>query len=556
VDDVLNSIWDVLDGFTLRTYNITTAADLSAEIGDRIKIKDYQGNYTYSWITTNSFKLAAQIIQCNAQPPNRTLIKRYSKEVKAAVEVARKQSVQLISTYDQSVQRLNKLVEQSMGAFSDYEDSANGGRIYYISNMPITKNSSGHCVFTSGSIVWRMAGDVFSVSNDGGVTWQNGYDPQTGELIVNVLSAIGIQAEWIRTGTLTVGGATGGTEYPTIEVYDASDNLIVEINRNGITMHSGVISSPDFVAGTSLDPYAVAGMGIDVNQKYIQSPQFAIDEYGAYFKGTVQITGDYEIGTNNFRFIPYDYNITSSFAIKFTVSGEPSGTSTASVDWHKFELVSGTWTETVINQGTETFTDDCTITCPAVGSNGQDYLQISVTSSNTVKASLHNTTLAYVGRDGFRGRLEGQFVGHSESNAGKIAGFTYGAGTTKSYVGQDIEGLFTTTDGFEFSMKDGFSRPNGSLIKLYDNVYNLGNAGGMFTFFKSDSQGGGANSNSIKIDGYNKTITKCDSNGNPEGTVLWNDGTVYTNSRVTASTTDITAGTTQLPTGDLYLVYE
>lgn len=254
VSNVLNLIWSTgyLKDFTLRTFNITTASDLAAEIGDRCKIKDYKGNYVYSWITTNSFKLAAHLVQCNAQPPNRTLVKRYSSEVKSAVEVARKQSLELISNYDLSVQRLNKLVEQSMGAFSEYEDAPNGGRVYYISNMPITK-SGGTCSFETGSTVYRMAGDVFSVSTDGGITWQNGYDPSTGELIVNVLSAIGINFDWARGGTLTLGGYGNGNGVMSIQ--NASNAEKVRGDNTGIKVGDTTGSKIHMTTTGHLDYY-------------------------------------------------------------------------------------------------------------------------------------------------------------------------------------------------------------------------------------------------------------------------------------------------------------
>jgi hypothetical protein len=556
VSDVLNSIWDVLENFTLRTFNVTTASDLSAEIGDRIKVKDYQGNYVYSWVTTNSFKLASHIMQCNAVPPNRTLIKRYSKEVKAAVEEARKQSKELISSYDESVQRLNQLVERSMGAFSDYEDSPNGGRIFYISNMPITKDpDTGICSFESGSIVWRMAGDVFSVSRDGGITWVNGYDPSTGELIVNVLSAIGIQAEWVRTGTLYVGGSTGGTEYPTIEVYDANDNLIVEINRNGITMHKGIISSPDY-AEVSGATYSTTGMKLDVLNKILRSPYFSIDTNGAYFRGTIQITGDVEVSRGSFR--PTDYYIATDFYLQFSQAEGYEGTGTVVIKRHNFVQEGGVWVETTSTVDTITLVDDTpelsTVLDHTCGQNGKDYYEFDITSSSIVTILAKDLSLAYVGTEGFRGFLQGIFEGYLKTNVGEIAGFRYGQGTGGTYAGEN--GGFVDADGYNFSMRDGFGRRNGALLRLYDNVFNLGNSDGHFVFFKSDSHGGGADGAAIHVDSNNLNIFKTDNNHVVTGSILWNDGTVYTNSRVTASTTDITAGSTQLPTGDIYLVYE
>ena len=553
VSSVLNSIWDVLEGFTLHTFNITTASDLSAEIGDKCKILDYQGNYTYSWITNNSFKLAAHNVQCNAETPTRTLTKRYSSEVKAAVEVARKQSKELISNYDLSVQRLNKLVEQSMGAFSDYEDSPNGGRIYYISNMPITKDQYGVCHFESGSIVFRMAGDVFSVSRDGGLTWVNGYDPSTGELVINVLNAIGINAEWIRTGTLTVGGATSGTQHPTIEVFDASDNLIVEINRNGITMHKGIISSPDYaeVAGNT---YSTTGMKIDVLNKILRSPYFAIDSNGAYFRGTIQITGDIELGTGSLRLRPTDYYLAVDFRLQFQASEGYEGSSTVTVVRHYFTESGGTWTEQTETTCTVSLTDDEPGITPVeldhtVGQNGKDYYAVDVTSSSTITTTIKNAILAYVGTDGLRGFLEGIFKGYMETDSGMISGFKYGNAIGSSWAGMSSQGLFMTDSGYEFSMMGGFGRPNGAALKLFDNVFNFGTSDGRFRFYQSDSQGGGDDPYSIDIQTGSTEIAikKYDNNHQLTGKVLWD-------SDIQVSTLD--SPPVNLPNGHLFLVYE
>jgi hypothetical protein len=239
VNTILNSIWDVLEGFTLRIFNLTTASDLAVEIGDKCKIKDYKGNYIYSWVTLNTFKTANHSVQCNAEPPNRQLVTRYSKTVQSAVEEARKAAEEEISNYDLSVQEFNKLTEQAMGAYTDFEDRPTGGRYYYLSNMPITKNpTTGVCSFEPNSIVYRMAGDVFSVSRDGGITWVNGYDPTTGKLIVNVLDAIGINFDWARGGTLTLGGYGNGSGI--LSILNSSNVEKVRGDNTGIKVGSNV----------------------------------------------------------------------------------------------------------------------------------------------------------------------------------------------------------------------------------------------------------------------------------------------------------------------------
>ena len=211
VNSVLNLIWDVLENFKLRTFNLTTTSNYPAEVGDCCVIKDYKGNYIVSWITINSFKFASHQLQCNAIAPTRTLTKRYSKIVQAAVEEARQAAGQVISNYDLAVQMMNSLAVNAMGGYEEYEDLPTGGRVWYLSNMPITKDATtGVCTFESGSTVYKKSGSGFFVSRDGGTTWVNGYDMSTGELVVNVLDAIGINFDWARGGTLTLGGLLNG----------------------------------------------------------------------------------------------------------------------------------------------------------------------------------------------------------------------------------------------------------------------------------------------------------------------------------------------------------
>lgn len=229
VNTVLNLIWDVLEDFTLRTFNVTCASDLAVEVGDCCALKDYKGNIVYSWVTNNVFSFSNHQVRCDAIPPTRALTTQYSKTVKAAVDASRKVTEEQISNYDVMVQELNRLTNEAMGGFSNYEDSPTGGRYYYVSNQPITKNpTTGVCSFAPNSIVFKLAGDVLSVSRDGGQTWVNGYDPTTGTLLVNVLDAIGINAEWIKAGQ--------------IEAARMATNVITAINAPKTTTKKGYLT--------------------------------------------------------------------------------------------------------------------------------------------------------------------------------------------------------------------------------------------------------------------------------------------------------------------------
>lgn len=206
VNDVLNLIWDVLEGFTFRTFKVTTLTDLSAEVGDKCVLTNGKGDTYISYITNNAFGLNGHDAECDAVTQSRSLTKRYSKEVKSVIEEARQEAQDVVSDYDVTVQMMNNLAVNAMGAYQAYEDLPTGGRVYYLSNSPITTDSQG-IKFVEHSTVFKVSGDGFYVAQDATTrpstsTWVNGYNIQTGQLVVNVLNAIGINADWIKTGTI------------------------------------------------------------------------------------------------------------------------------------------------------------------------------------------------------------------------------------------------------------------------------------------------------------------------------------------------------------------
>lgn len=436
VTTVLNLIWDILQGFKIRTFDITALPDITPEIGDSVAIS-YKGNMVYSYLTNFTFTPSLCTASLGAETPTRNLTTRYSQNVQAAIEVARTETEKRISDYDLAVQEMNNLAIHAMGAYQDYEELPTGGRIYYLSNKPITKDAQGQCHFETGSSVFKTTGDGLFVSTDGGQTWVNGYNTQTGELIVNVLYTIGLHADWIFTGTLTVGGSNVRTTNPEIVVKDSQNNVICTINSNGIIMGKGYIASSDYQDTTPVSPYSQAGMKIDVNNKYVKSPYFGFDEQGAHLKGEIEatsghigaarITSDaitirgrlpiFE-GSGEFKFYPYDYKLHENFHL-FIVRTSGTGTT----------LVTITYSET--GQGrTYNITDDepiisideydSTVGMPP----DRDYYLIEV-SNGTVDIAVNDAVLAYMGTQGFRGTLEGSFYGYLESDSGKIAGIPY-----------------------------------------------------------------------------------------------------------------------------------
>lgn len=416
VNAVLNLIWDVLEGFTLRTFNVTALPDLAPEVGDYCAIS-YKGNMVYSYLTNYTFTPSLSTASLGAVTPTRTLTKRYSKVVQAAVEEARRQAENVISDYDLAVQLMNDLAVSALGGYEDYEDLPTGGRVWYLSNKPITKVDNV-CSFVAGSTVFKKTGEGFYVSTDGGITFINGYNAQTGQLVVNVLNAIGISADWVKTGTLDVGGR--GTN-AVIRVRDATaqEHLIVTIDSNGITMSKGVIQSSDYsyTSGT----YSDSGMIIDLINTYLRATAFELTNSGGHIgvaefdEDSLQVIGDIELGSGSFTFKPTDYYIATDFPLFLQTE---SGTATVTVVRHRNGSDHTVGTYTATTEGVETDELDHTI-----GLDPEDYYR--VTCSGSCMVSMRGVYLAYMGTDGFKGTLEGIFRGYLESDTGRIAGLRY-----------------------------------------------------------------------------------------------------------------------------------
>lgn len=481
VNGVLNLIWDVLEGFKLRTFNINTLSDLSVEIGDKCSYTDGKGNTYTSYITSNAFGFADHVVECNAITQSRSLTVRYSKEVQAMVEEARKQAREVVSDYDLAVQMMNDLAVNAMGGYQEYEDLVTGGRIYYLSNRPITKDAqTGQCSFEPNSTVFKVSGDGFFVSINGGTTWTNGYNPQTGQLVVNVLNAIGLSAEWVKTGTLDVGG--NGTS-AVIRVKDSSNNIICTIDNRGIIMSQGALESDDYTYTSG--HFSDDGTRFDVTNDYLRSKYFAFDMNGAYINGQVEATtghigaatitqdaikviGDVELysGSGTFVFRPADYYFAFNFPLILHTEGSCTVTLTAYVNSSTYPI--GTYSVDSTADVTTALIDH------TIGLNDGDYYEVAV-SGSSCDVSAKDVILAYMGEEGFQGTLRGIFKGYIDSDTGRLGHFSYSRAS--DYLKSDTD--------FNISVVD--SQDNEGEIRITPTYLRYLNHYGDKIFFEHDN---------------------------------------------------------------------
>lgn len=178
-----------LIGLKFRPMSTQVLGDPTVEAGDLAYVTDRRQN-TYNCLITNlTFNLGGFMsVSCDAETPGKNSSKQYSELTQAIVEIRKEAQKQATS--------LATVMAQSFGVFKTEEAQEDGSIIYYMHDKPTLAESK---------CIWKFAADAFAVSTDGGQTWNAGLDA-SGNATVNILSAIGINCDWIHAGTLTLGG--------------------------------------------------------------------------------------------------------------------------------------------------------------------------------------------------------------------------------------------------------------------------------------------------------------------------------------------------------------
>lgn len=192
--EVVNYLGECLNGLQFRPVSINASTDPCRESGDLAVVIDSKGN-KYKTIFTNVNYVAhtAQALICGAEVPARLSSTRYSqatqvyKEIRANIRKYR-------SEWSAAFKELQTAMDSKNGLFPVSETQEDGSTILYFCDKPALKDSS---------TVIKLSVAGWGMSTDGGKTWNVG-TLVDGTTITKILNTVGINADWINTGALTV----------------------------------------------------------------------------------------------------------------------------------------------------------------------------------------------------------------------------------------------------------------------------------------------------------------------------------------------------------------
>lgn len=234
IDDIASFLGNRLIGLTFRKISITQPNDPTIEAGDIGYVWDVKGVQHPILITRVTFNpIALQTVVCGASTPSRAGSTRASQSTKSYVK-NRKQLREQQSRYDLAIQQVQEAIENANGLYMTKVESPAGSGSYvtYLHNKPHSDPDS--FTFPSESnLVAQLSTAGFYMTTNGtsaNPTWYGqSFD---GNWLASLISVVGINAEWIKSGTLSLGGSDitkWGTQ-GNLKLYDNQDRLLYDFN--------------------------------------------------------------------------------------------------------------------------------------------------------------------------------------------------------------------------------------------------------------------------------------------------------------------------------------
>lgn len=208
-------------GMRFRPFESECPTDVALEAGDSLIIVDRNGKIYTSLLTTTTLKPGSgQKIACNAKSAAKNSSTQYSQATQAFV-TARNMVKQEKTEREKALEEFGKRIDSATGVYTTVEPQENGSKIFYLHDKPTLAESKA---------IWKMTSEAWGVSTDGGQTWNGGMTVD-GDTIVRILTAVGLNADWINTGAITVRDESGNiifqVDMDTKKVIISGDNVVI-----------------------------------------------------------------------------------------------------------------------------------------------------------------------------------------------------------------------------------------------------------------------------------------------------------------------------------------
>lgn len=202
-EKICQIIADRCVGLKFRPFTTGALTNIAWEAGDTIAISDRNGKQYKSFLTSVTLNPGAfEQLECSAKSASRNKQKQYSLNQQIQAE-NNKNLRDERTAREKALEELSQRLAESSGTYTTVETQPDGSNIYYLHNKPQLSDSD---------IIWKMTAEAWAVSTDGGQHWNGGMTVD-GDVIARILTATGVNADWINTGTIKAIDKDGNTTF-------------------------------------------------------------------------------------------------------------------------------------------------------------------------------------------------------------------------------------------------------------------------------------------------------------------------------------------------------
>lgn len=299
-------IGERVTGMRFRPFSASTLNNPTYEAGDICIIKDRKGVSYKSFLTSSTFQVGKyHTVQCGAKSAAKNSSKQYSVFSQAQVE-NRKNFQREKTEREKAVEEFNKALDNASGMFPTEVKQEDGSTILYVHDKKTLKDSKN---------VFKITSDAVGFSTDGGKTYPFGFTIN-GDFLTRILYAIGINADYINVGALTVRDKDGNIIFQA----DMTNKRVIisgdHVQIGGKTATDAINSANNTASNALTAAQNARNMILQLSNDYYS---VNVDSNGKYSEFPTDVTTKAQVmyGAND---------ITSECAFSITKSDNISGT--------------------------------------------------------------------------------------------------------------------------------------------------------------------------------------------------------------------------------------
>ena len=294
-----------LCGTVLRKFSGSFFADPTVEFMDLACVVDRKNKVYRTLITSHEFEyLGGSRYSCDINSPVRQAGEYYSNAT--AIYQAQKETKKNKKEWEKAVENMNEALENASGMYPTEVPQPDGSSIVYIHDKKTLEESKN---------VFKITSAAVGFSTDGGKTYPFGFTLD-GDFLTRILYAIGINADYINTGAITVKDSDGNIIF---QADIANKRVIISgdyVQIGGKTATDAIKAANSTASNALTAAQNARNMTLQLSNDYYS---VNVDSNGKYSEFPTDVTTKAQVmyGAND---------ITSECAFSITKSDNISGT--------------------------------------------------------------------------------------------------------------------------------------------------------------------------------------------------------------------------------------